>query len=118
MRKKPSLYKRTPEEKLEFLDDVRMDYGLQRAKTHTSKELNDILFGEELNPRMSVLVYCRNAKGHSSQREEPVETRLTPSGLTEPIECPKCHNVVPPRGEPKRVVPRVDSGTQLEVRQI
>ena len=117
MPKKP-LHKRTPERQLEFLDDVRMDFNLPRARTRTGKEHAELMFGEKLNPRMRVLVYCKNAKGHSNQREEPVETRLTETGLTEEVECPKCHRVVLPRGEPKRTVPRVDSGTQLEVKRI
>ena len=115
---KKSLYRADPETQLEFLDDVRMDFGLPRARTYSSEDFNNLLYGEKLNPRMPVLVYCKNAKGHDSQREEPVETRLTPSGLTEPVECPKCHQTVPPRGEPKRVVPRVDSGTMLEVKHL
>ena len=104
--------------KLEALDDIRYAFGLPRARTMSGREYAKLLFGEYLDERMSVVVMCDNLKGHGGKRW-PVETKLNPeTGLTDAVECPRCHAIVPPRGEPKRVTPRVDSGTKLVVKRL
>ena len=116
--KKPSLHKQDKEKMLEWTDDVRYAFGLQKPKLRNPQEYAKLLYPEvRRDERMSVVVYCRNTKGHQNRKKKPIETRLDPkTGMTETVECPECNQWVEPRGSPLKSK-RLDSGIKWEIRR-